>query len=36
VWEDAQEKMMDVLSRKSFAELAKEEREAQSALAVAK
>jgi Rrf2 family protein len=33
VWEDAQDKMMDVLSQKSFAELAKEEREAQSAVA---
>jgi len=36
VWEDAQGKMMEVLSQKSFAILAKEEREAHSALALAK
>jgi len=36
VWEDAQAKMMDVLSRKNFAELAHEEKEALLALAAAK
>jgi Rrf2 family protein len=36
VWEDAQSKMMDVLSQKSFAVLVREEREAHSALALAK
>jgi Rrf2 family protein len=36
VWEDAQAKMMDVLSRKNFAELAHEEEEALLALAAPK
>jgi Rrf2 family protein len=36
VWNDAQTKMMDVLSRKNFAELAKDEQESRLALPVVK